>query len=54
MARSRNFINLREVTMRFRFPPGTYVVVPSTIAPGEEGQFLLRIFAEKGFGAEEG
>ena len=54
VARSKNFINLREVTMRFRFPPGTYVIVPSTFAPNEEGEFLLRVFAEKGFTAEEG
>ena len=40
--------------MRFRFPPGTYVIVPSTFAADEEGQFLIRIFAEKGLGAEEG
>uniref|UniRef100_A0A914H1V6 Calpain catalytic domain-containing protein n=1 Tax=Globodera rostochiensis TaxID=31243 RepID=A0A914H1V6_GLORO len=43
-ARSPAFINLREVTGRFRMPPGDYVVVPSTYEPDEEGDFMLRIF----------
>ncbi|VDK76567.1 unnamed protein product [Litomosoides sigmodontis] len=51
-ARSAAFINLREVivfelfriTGRFRFPPGNYVVVPSTFEPNEEAEFMLRIY----------
>uniref|UniRef100_A0A915CZJ1 Calpain catalytic domain-containing protein n=1 Tax=Ditylenchus dipsaci TaxID=166011 RepID=A0A915CZJ1_9BILA len=43
-ARSPAFINLREVTGRFRVPPGEYVVIPSTYEPNEEGEFMLRIF----------
>lgn len=46
-ARSKAFINLREICARFKLPPGHYVIVPSTFNPGEEGDFLLRIFAEK-------
>lgn len=46
VARSPSFINLREVSCRFKLPPGTYCIVPSTYDPNEEGEFLLRIFSE--------
>ena len=46
-ARSKSFINMREVTGRFQLPPGTYVIMSSTYDPGYEGQFLLRTFTEK-------
>jgi len=46
-ARSPNFVNGREVTGRFTLPTGQYVVVPSTYKPGEEGEFVLRMFSEK-------
>lgn len=42
--RSPAFINLREVTGRFRVPPGEYVIVPTTYEPNEEGDFMLRIY----------
>uniref|UniRef100_A0A0K8T1H6 Calpain catalytic domain-containing protein n=1 Tax=Lygus hesperus TaxID=30085 RepID=A0A0K8T1H6_LYGHE len=46
-ARSPSFINLREITSRFKLPPGTYVIVPSTFDPNEEGEYILRVFTEK-------
>ena len=46
-ARSKSFINTREVTARFKLPAGCYVIVPSTYDPGMEGQFLIRTFSEK-------
>ncbi|XP_038217048.1 calpain-B isoform X4 [Zerene cesonia] len=47
VGRSQAFINLREVSARFKFEPGRYVIVPSTFEPNEEGEFLLRVFSEK-------
>ncbi|XP_076636729.1 calpain-A-like isoform X2 [Colletes latitarsis] len=47
------FINLREVTCRFKLPPGVYCIVPSTFDPNEEGEFLLRIFSENQNNMEE-
>ncbi|KAK6105467.1 Calpain cysteine protease family protein [Brugia pahangi] len=43
-ARSSAFINLREVTGRFRLQPGNYIIVPSTFEPGEEGEYMLRMY----------
>jgi len=45
-ARSKSFINMREVTARFKLLPGTYLIVPSTYEPGFEGEFLIRTFTE--------
>ena len=46
-ARSATFINAREISGRFKLSPGTYVIIPTTFEPNEEGDFILRIFAEK-------
>nr|XP_023698915.1 calpain-3 isoform X3 [Paramormyrops kingsleyae] len=52
-ARCKSYINLREVTERFRLPPGEYIIVPSTYEPHQEGEFILRVFSEKNNLSEE-
>ena len=50
---SGSFTNAREVQKRFDLDPGTYVVLPCAFKPGDEGEFLVRIFTEKSAKKEE-
>lgn len=45
-ARSRTYVNMREVSERFRLPPGNYLLVPTTFQAHKEADFLIRIFSE--------
>ncbi|NXL93231.1 CAN3 protein, partial [Alectura lathami] len=46
-ARSKTYINMREISERFRLPPSEYIIIPSTYEPNKEGEFILRVFSEK-------
>lgn len=35
------------MSCRFQLPIGHYLIVPTTFAPDEEAEFLIRIFSEK-------
>lgn len=47
IAKSPQFIDMREVTGRHKLVPGAYCIIPSTFYPNEEGEFLLRVYTEK-------
>jgi len=47
VARCPQFTDIREVTGRHRLAPGDYCILPSTFEPGDEGDFLLRIYTEQ-------
>ena len=53
VTRSPEYSNVREVVGRHRLQPGEYCVVPSTFAPNEEGDFVIRFFSEKSSDAQE-
>ncbi|XP_076585434.1 calpain-9 [Chaetodon auriga] len=52
-ARSKTYINMREVSERFTLPPGKYLLIPTTFQPHHEADFLIRIFSEKAANALE-
>ncbi|XP_049959737.1 calpain-A-like isoform X1 [Schistocerca serialis cubense] len=52
-AMTPQFINLREVTLRLKLPPGVYCIVPSTFEPNEEGEFIIRVFSENKINMQE-
>ncbi|XP_053567152.1 calpain-9 [Bombina bombina] len=52
-ARSKTYINLREISQRFKLPPGEYMLVPTTFEPHQEADFCLRIFSENKAKIEE-
>ncbi|NXJ76298.1 CAN14 protein, partial [Trogon melanurus] len=41
------FLDEREVTHDFHLAPGVYVIVPSTLKPQQEAEFILRVFSRK-------
>ncbi|NXL10310.1 CAN14 protein, partial [Mesembrinibis cayennensis] len=41
------FLDEREVTHDFHLAPGVYVIVPSTLEPQQESEFILRVFSRK-------
>ncbi|NXP72236.1 CAN14 protein, partial [Ramphastos sulfuratus] len=41
------FLDEREVTQDFHLEPGVYVIVPSTLQPQQESEFILRVFSRK-------
>uniref|UniRef100_A0A4W3HKS9 Calpain 9 n=2 Tax=Callorhinchus milii TaxID=7868 RepID=A0A4W3HKS9_CALMI len=47
VARSKSYINVREICQRFQLPPGDYILVPTTFQPHHEADFVIRIFSEK-------
>ena len=48
VSETKNYELDYEITRRFKLKPGYYAVIPTTYDPNKEGEFLLRIFSEKG------
>lgn len=49
---SSDYIRSRHVFFRTSLTPGRYLVLPTTFNPGEEADFLLRLFSDKSSGLE--
>lgn len=43
---SSKYLNLREVSRRFKLHAGNYLIIPSTIQPNLNGDFWIRMFSE--------
>ncbi|XP_043078263.1 calpain-2 catalytic subunit-like [Puntigrus tetrazona] len=44
---SSSYSGHREVSERFKLPPGEYVIIPYTFEANRSGSFVLRVFTEK-------
>ncbi|ODN04348.1 Calpain-B [Orchesella cincta] len=47
------YTDAREISCRFKLPPGTYCITPSVFEPHLEGEFILRVFTEQPSDMEE-
>merc|ERR1719320_239734 len=45
-AKSGPYVNVREISKTFSLSEGSYCLVPSTFSPGEEGEYLIRIYVD--------
>ncbi|XP_069574371.1 calpain-9 [Brachyistius frenatus] len=45
---SQQYSPRREVVLRHSLPPGSYIIIPSTAEPNQQGSFLLRVLTEQG------
>ncbi|KAL7037346.1 hypothetical protein ACKWTF_009168 [Chironomus riparius] len=46
LMKTSNFIDYREITERLSLLPGHYIIIPATVKPDEEGEFLIRVYSE--------
>ena len=40
------YVQARSILSRLSLKRGRYLLVPSTFEPGQEGQFLLRVYTQ--------
>lgn len=43
-AGASSYMASRTVTLRTNLKPGRYCIIPTTFEPGQEGEFLLRVY----------